>query len=169
MVKNKIQQYSELTQGIFAGSDVDVEEEARSSGKLYNKFALSGPARQRLIDDKQIGFFETDLELVFNEALVAYTKSNMSKDYLPMISALRLSLAHIDAYGGSKKGDDKNKVNNIIARFDDLVKSKVYGESIMSPNEQKIVKVLNVLKAGFTTMTLSLNVRSFLRESLQGI
>lgn len=168
-IKNKIQQYSELTQGIFAGSDIDVEEEAKTSGKLYNKFALSGPARQHLIDEKSTGFFETDIELIFNEALIAYTKSNMSKEYLPMISALRLSLAHIDSYGGSKKGGDKAKVSNIVSKFDDLVKSKVYGESIMSENAQRVMKVLNVVKAGFTTMTLSLNVRSFLRESLQGI
>lgn len=168
-IKNKIAEFSELTEGIFAGTDIDVEKESKKSGSLYNKFALSGPARDSFIKDHEVGFFETDMELVFNQALVAFTKSNVSKEYLPLIAAMRLSLLHTDQYGGNKKNDSNKNLSEIIKTFDDLVKSKVYGMSILNDTEQRLMKVLKVLKAGFTTMTLSLNVRSFLRESLQGI
>ena len=60
-------------------------------------------------------------------------------------------------------------MENIKKTFDKLVKSKVYNESIVDDKLQPLLKFLNVIKSGFTAMTLSLNVRSFLRESLQGI
>lgn len=168
-VQNKIAQVTELTEGIFAGSDIDVEEFARRNNELYNKFDLTGTVRDQFIESKGgAGFFEYDMETIFNQALVAYSRSSLSKEYLPLIGALKLSLTHAERFGSDKRKDETDK-SNILTTFDKLIKSKVYGESVASKNEQKWIKVINLLKAGFTTMTLSLNNRSMLRESLQGI
>ena len=134
--------------------------------KYGYKFDVSDEIRQARLQEYGPGMFETDLELVFNEALVAYKRSQVSETYLPLIAAMKTNLEYIDAQGTSK--NTKN-MKNIKETFDKLVKSKVYNESIVDDKLQPLLKFLNVIKAGFTTMTLSLNVRSFLRESLQGI
>lgn len=141
----------------------DFEKNAES---VYNKFDVSDEIRQARLQEYGPGMFETDLELVFNEALVAYKRSQVSETYLPLIAAMKTNLEYIDAQGTSK--NTKN-MKNIKETFDKLVKSKVYNESIVDDKLQPLLKFLNVIKAGFTAMTLSLNVRSFLRESLQGI
>lgn len=164
MFKNKYHQYKTLTEGLFMGEEqYDFEKNAES---VYNKFDVSDEIRQERLREHGPGMFETDLELVFNEALVAYKRSQVSETYLPLIAAMKTNLEYIDAQGTSK--NTKN-MKNIKETFDKLVKSKVYNESIIDERIQPLVKFLNVLKAGFTAMTLSLNVRSFLRESLQGI
>ena len=141
----------------------DFEKNAES---VYNKFDVSDEIRQERLREHGPGMFETDLELVFNEALVAYKRSQVSETYLPLNTEIKTNLQYIDAQGTRK--NNKN-MKNIKETFDKLVKSKVYNESIIDERIQPLVKFLNVLKAGFTAMTLSLNVRSFLRESLQGI
>ena len=164
MLKNKYHQYKTLTEGLFMGEEqYDFEKNAES---VYNKFDVSDEIRQARLKEYKPGMFETDLELVFNEALVAYKRSQVSETYLPLIAAMKTNLEYIDAQGTSK--NTKN-MKNIKETFDKLVKSKVYNESIVDDKLQPLLKFLNVIKAGFTTMTLSLNVRSFLRESLQGI
>lgn len=168
-LKNKIAQYKELTDGIFAGSDIDVEQVAKHDKVLYNRMAMSGLARQKFIESQGgVGFFEYDLETVFNNALVAYTKANTSKEYLPLVFALKLSLSHAEGYGGNRF-TEKDTISGITQTFNDLVKSKVYGKSILDEKQQEVMKVVSLVKKAFTTMTLAINVRSFLRESLQGI
>jgi hypothetical protein len=70
---------------------------------------------------------------VFNQALVAYTKSEVSKDYLPRVAALRLSMMYRSSYGGQDMKD-------IISVFDKAVRSKLYGESLVPTELRGIYK-----------------------------
>ena len=142
MLKNKIQQAKHLTQGLFQDEDDfgTITNHVDNAGTLYNKFNLSSTARQerlnKYIATDGIGFFETDLELVFNAALVAYTKTNVSRKYVPIITGMKLAMAYADNIGSSSAN-----MTNLTETVDKLVKSKFYGESIIeSKMEQKILK-----------------------------
>ena len=167
-ISDKWKQYWNLTQSVFAEDEVDftdkrkTEEENNVFGKLYNKFALVGPDRMPKIVEHGLGFFERNLEVVFNAAVVEFTKSEVSKEYIPVFQAIRLNLLH-DQDKGVKNQD-------ILKTFNKAVKSKFYNESIVESEAlQYLQRWLNVVRKIFTTMSLSLNVTSFLRESLQGI
>ena len=168
-LKNKFKENYTIVEGLFMGQEVEggMEQYVSQNQELYNKLKYDNMAarEQRLIDYGP-GLFETDLELVMNAALVAFCRSNVSKDYIPAIAGMKMALEYRDAHGSTK---DTVSMANIRKRFDDVVKSKFYGESIVDPKLRGLLKFFNMIKSVFTTLTLSLNVRSFLRESLQGI
>lgn len=168
-LKNKWKENYTTVQGLFMGEEVEggMAEYVAGNQELYNKFKYDNmAARDARIDQYGSGLFETDLELVINAALEAFCRSNVSRDYIPIVSAMKMNLEYLDAHGSSEKTKD---MANIRKRFDDIVKSKLYGESLVPKQLQPLLKFLNLIKSGFTSMTLALNVRSFLRESLQGI
>lgn len=103
------------------------------------------------------------MEIVFNQALVAFKRSQIGKDYIPRIQAMRLGLIYAEDHGGIKNA-------KLQTAFDKMIKSKFYGETIIEDETlQAIYKFLSFVRSIFTTMTLSVNIPSFLRESLQGI
>ena len=164
-IKNKWQEFSTLTKDVFA-EDEETYLTERRNGKyqtsLYNKFDLtSGRRIEKIQANGGPGFFDLNVERVFNQALVAYTKTEVSKDYLPLVAGLRLSMMYRSAYG-------KQSMDDIIRVFDKAVKSKLYGESLIEDGKE-VYKFISVLRKGFTRMALSLNFTSLFRETLQGI
>lgn len=124
---------------------------------------MVGEPRLQKIRDHGVPFFETNLEIVFNQALVAFKRSQIGKDYIPRIQAMRLGLIYAEDHGGIKNA-------KLQTAFDKMIKSKFYGETIIEDETlQAIYKFLSFVRSIFTTMTLSVNIPSFLRESLQGI
>ena len=168
-LKNKAKEKYTVVEGLFMGQEVEggMSQYVSDHQELYNKLKYDNmEARQARLNEFGWEMFETDLERLMNNMLVAFCRSNVSQEYIPAIAGLRLSLEYKDAHGSN---DKTVNMQNVRKRFDDIVKSKFYGESIVPKNLQQLLKFLNMIKAGFTTLTLSLNVRSFLRESLQGI
>jgi hypothetical protein len=124
---------------------------------------LEGDARQQKINDHGVGFFETNLEVIFNQALVAFKREQIGKEYIPKIQAMRLGIMYAQDHGGVKNA-------KMLEAFDKIIKSKFYGESIIEDETMRnIYAFLSMVRSIFTTMTLSINIPSFLRESLQGI
>lgn len=164
---NKVQQYSELTQDVFAGEAQQKEDwidetiDNNLSRGLYNKFFLTEQQRHDKIREKGIGFFETDLEEVMRQALTAYTKSDISKKYIPAISAMQISMRIGQSFGDQKQKDTEKALNA-------LIKSKFYGETIISKDLQPLARWVGVLKKGLSTLSLGFNMRSFVREFMQG-
>lgn len=167
--KNKWKENLTLTEGLFMGvepTEHSISGYVATKQELYNKLKFDNlAARQSRLDEYGYGLFETDLELVMNASLVAFCRSNVSKTYVPIIAGLKTTLEMLDA-----KGSTVSTVNmaNIRKRFDDIVKSKFYGESIIPEPVQQVAKFLDVFKSGFSKVNLALNVKSFLRETLQG-
>lgn len=159
--KNKFQEASTLVSGVFAGDEAIKQEFELNNAQLYNKFVLDASQRESKLNEKGVGQFETDLESVFNQVLLAYTKQEVSRKYVPVFNAMRASLVYASSQGG-------NNLKDVIETFDKMVKSKFYGEPIMDTNLQPIYRILSVFKRGFSTLTLGLSGRSFLREILQG-
>lgn len=155
------------------GEDVEYGMEAYVSQnqEVYNKLKYDNMlARQDRLDKYGgAGMMETDLELVMHAAIVAFNRSNISRTYLPVIAGLKIGLEYKDAHGSFENNGKKQNMENIKKRFDQIVKSKFYGESIVPEKAKPLLAWLNMIKSMFTTLTLSLNVRSALRETLSGI
>ena len=160
-VSNKVREVSTLAEGVFAEDVENKQRYERENAQLYNKFELDHSQREQKLNEHGTGSYETDLEAVFNEALFVYTKQEVSRKYVPIFNAMRAGLVYASQQGG-------NNLTDVITAFDKMVKSKFYGENIMDKNLQGIYKVIAVLKSAFSTLTLGLSVRSFLREILQG-
>lgn len=164
---NKFQQYGELTQDVFAGESQQKEDwieetiDNNLSRGLFNKFFLTERQRFDKIKEKGIGFFETDLEEVMRQALTAYTKSDISKKYIPAISAMQISMRIGQSFGDQKQKDTEAALNA-------LIKSKFYGQTIISEDLQPIARWISVMKKGLSTLSLGFNMRSFVREFMQG-
>ena len=165
-LRNKWDQYSELTKGVFAGDTEQLmkwKNDKARNWRLYNKFDLDERARAAKIRERGgVGFFETDLEIVMNQALEAYMKSNVSPKYITRLNALSISLQLAESHGGQSQEETRRVL-------DMLIKSKFYGESIIPGKHlQAFARWLNVVKKGLSYMSLGFNMRSFLREFLQG-
>lgn len=162
-VKNKWEQHSELRRGVFAGTRQEEIERFKSTNKsIFNKFRLTGEQRREKIADKKIGFFETHIERIFNEALVAYAQEQVSKDYVPKFKAMQMEVRRSISYAG-------NDIKEIEEALNKMIDSKFYGKPIMKEGLQPFYKYLSVIKSGFSTLNLGLNARSFLRETLTGM
>lgn len=168
-VKNKVREYKELTADIFAGDTELKEKYERDNDELYNKFDLYDKDRGALISQKGVGFFETHLEIVFNQALVAYTKQQVSRKYVPIFKAMQLGLRHQEEYAQAGT-DEHRKLQNIREAVDKFIDNRFYGKSIIKDkNAQKVYSWLKVISSFFSTLRLGLNSRSFLREMLNGV
>lgn len=160
--KNKLDEAKELTNDVFAGKSSEKEQWYKTNKyELYNKFNKSTAERERLIEEKGIGFFETNLEDVMNQALVAYNKSRLSRKYIPILDGMRVALRCSASYGGAQMKETLNA-------FDKLVKSKFYGESIIDETLQPYARWVQAIKAGLSKLALGFNFRSFFRELFQG-
>lgn len=170
-IKNKLKENWTTTKDLFMGDEDEVlqegiEQYVSTNQEIYNKLKYDNmDARDARLKKYGAGMCETDLELVINAMLYSFCRSNVSREYIPIIAGLKTVLDRADALGGT----DARNMSNIRKRFNDMVRTKFYGESLIPKQLQPLYKFLNIIKSGFTTLTLSLNVRSFLRESLQGI
>ena len=162
-IRDKWKEAATLTKNVFAEDEVDVIKSNRLGRGLYNKFELKGDPRLQKIRQHGVGFFETNMEIVFNQALVAFTRVEVAKDYIPRIQAMKLGLKYAQDHGGVENA----KIQDAL---DKMIRSKFYGETIIEEGALRdIYKWLSFVRSIFTTMTLSVNIPSFLRESLQGI
>ena len=119
-VKNKVREYKELTVDVFAGDTELKERYERDNDELYNKFDLYDKDRGALISQKGIGFFETHLEIIFNQALVAYTKQQVSRKYVPIFKAMQLGLRHQEEYAQAGT-EEHRKLQNIREAVDKFI------------------------------------------------
>lgn len=117
--------------------------------KRYNLLETYGPER-----------FETNLEIVMNNMLVAYFKEFHSKRYAAQISALRLELAY-----AKKAGHD---ISDVIDVFDLAVRTKFYGESPIPPNLQDYFAPLARLKSVFSMLQIGGKAISMMKEMVYG-
>lgn len=122
---------------------------ARTPGKRYNLLAKFGPER-----------FETNLEIVMDNMLVAFFKEYYSKQYATQLSALRLELAY-----AKRAGQDVTAVSDA---FDLAVRTKFYGESPMPEDLQKIFRPLARLKGIFSILQIGGKAVSMMKELVYG-
>ena len=121
--------------------DEGMETYATDNQELYNKLKYSSISeRESRLQTYESGMFETDIEVVMNAALVAFCRSNVSKEYIPCISGMKIALAYNDMHSGTKSGNIERNMKHIRETFDKMVKSKFYGESIVDERLRPLLK-----------------------------
>lgn len=121
----------------------------KNPSKRVDLLARFGPER-----------FETNLEIVANNMLVAYFKQFYSKRYAAQLSALRLELAYAQNAGHS--------ISDVIDVFDLAVRTKFYGDSPIPEQLQHIYAPLARLKGVFSMLQIGGKAVSMLKEIVYG-
>lgn len=121
----------------------------KSPSKRYDLLAKFGPDR-----------FETNLEIVMDNMLVAYFKEFYSKQYSTQLSALRLELAYAKQAG--------HDIGNVIDVFDLAVRTKFYGESPIPIELQHIFAPLARMKSIFSMLQIGGKAVSMMKEIVYG-
>lgn len=121
----------------------------KSPSKRYDLLAKFGSDR-----------FETNLEIVMDNMLVAYFKEFYSKQYSTQLSALRLELAYAKQAG--------HDIGNVIDVFDLAVRTKFYGESPIPVELQHIFAPLARMKSIFSMLQIGGKAVSMMKEIVYG-
>lgn len=128
----------------------------------WNRFSYSTDAEKRynLLTKFGPDRFETNLEIVMDNMLVAFFKEYYSKQFASQLSALRLELTY-----AKRAGQD---VGDVIDVFDLAVKTKFYGESPIPKDLHKIFRPLARLKGVFSMLQIGGKAVSMLKELVYG-
>ncbi len=121
----------------------------KNAEKRYNLLTKFGPER-----------FETNLEIVMDNMLVAYFKEFYSKQYASQLSALKLELI----YAG-RAGHD---ISDVMDTFELAVRTKFYGESPIPESLRKYFAPLARLKSVFSMLQIGGKAVSMLKEIVYG-
>ena len=70
------------------------------------------------------------MEIVFNQALVAYAKQDISEKYVPLFKAMQIGLRRMEE-------DGNNKLTDVRETLDKLIDNRFYGKNIMKPGLQE--------------------------------
>ena len=136
-------------------------EASRRSMTVYNQYNISSVTRQDILNNNDIGDFETDLEALLIDVIATYTREEEFNKILPSLHALKMVLQ----YHNQMFGQDIENLNAYIKKFMDL---NIYSQPIMDPNLHTVYKIANVAKNITSATVLGLNVKSGIRELLQG-
>lgn len=129
---------------------------------LYNRFDLTGKARQDRIDRLGVGYFEQNIEVCVLEAMLGYLRSEIGNEYLAKMEAVRLILKYQD----NVEGYDNENVRTFLKKY---VTKKIYGDPIMDKSLRGTYAVFNQLKQFVSVNALAFNLRAMSRETLQGV
>lgn len=137
-------------------------EETRAQQKVYNKFRLNGLSRTNLIDSYGVNGFETQLENLLLSVIHTYTTEDVMNEYLPRLQGIKIALQYNQQMYGVA-------TDNVIEYIDKFIDVNAYGKPIMDKQLREVYKCLSTVKSITTATALGLNMRSGVREMMQGI
>lgn len=117
--------------------------------------------RRKLIQEYEIGAFETNLEIILASYKMAEAKKNNVNEILPQIRAMQAALS----LKGNLTGID---VSNIMEFIADTTKSSLYFESLVPQEMRGMVKSLSALRSVASSVALSWHFANLPREVLMG-
>lgn len=117
--------------------------------------------RRKLIQEYEIGAFETNLEIILASYKMAEAKKNNVNEILPQIRAMQAALS----LKGNLTGID---VSNIMEFIADTTKSSLYFESLVPQEMRGMFKSLSALRSVASSVALSWHFANLPREVLMG-
>lgn len=117
--------------------------------------------RRKLIQEYEIGAFETNLEIILASYKMAEAKKNNVNEILPQIRAMQAALS----LKGNLTGID---VSNIMEFIADTTKSSLYFESLVPQEMRGMFKFLSALRSVASSVALSWHFANLPREVLMG-
>lgn len=135
---------------------------SKKEAKTFNKYKISAYTRTTLIDRLGVNKLETQLENILLDYIHSYVVEDVMDTYLPMLQSIKVTLQYQQAMFGVVTKDTVDYINKYLSL-------NVFSKPIMNPQLHSVYKALNVIKQVTTATTLGLNVRSGLKELLQGM
>lgn len=133
----------------------------KDPSKPFNKYAISDSTRDKILNNHDVTEFETQLEDLLLDYIHNYVSEEVMNEYLPQIQGIKLVLMYNQGMYGQVNKD-------VIDYIDKYVDSNVYNQSLIDPQLQPVYKMLTVIKKVTTATALGFNLRSGVRELLQG-
>lgn len=143
----------------------DQNEEYNNSildNEVYNKYRIGNDTRQKILNNNEIDIFETHLEKLLVDYISAFNKEKVYNTIMPQIQGIKLVLQYNEAVFGQQIG-------NTLKYIDDYVKLNLFSKPIMDPELNRVYKMANAIKNITSATVLGLNVRSGMRELMQGM
>lgn len=110
------------------------------------------------------GFFETNVNNILAEMLVDKVSVEQCNKFIVGTKALLLQMRLTGRYAGNEE-----ILNKEIDYIEKYLKVNVFKKSIMSKQEQALVGVITPIKRTVTNMLLGGNIRSAIRDTLEGL
>ena len=127
----------------------------------YDNLPNDKNKRRKLIQEYEIGAFETNLEIILASYKMAEAKKNNVNEILPQIRAMQAALS----LKGNLTGID---VSNIMEFIADTTKSSLYFESLVPQEMRGMFKSLSALRSVASSVALSWHFANLPREVLMG-
>ena len=135
---------------------------AKDAQRVYNKFKMGEDVREQIITNHGINSLETHLEDLLRGYIHAYIAEEQYNDIIPQIQGIKIALQ----YNQAMYGQD---AENLLDYLDKYITVNIYNKPIMDKGLQPIYKTLSAIKKFTTATALGFNLRSGLREMMQGM
>ena len=129
--------------------------------KLHNRFKISTESRRDLINKYGVDYFSQDCELFLHLGAEEYAREFASEEYLPGMYIIQ----QMSYYSTLNGGPDQSKVADAMERYLKVALLNVphMEKDLINPH-----RILSFAKSFTSYAALTLNVRSGVREMLQG-
>lgn len=135
---------------------------AKDAQRVYNKFKIGNDTREQIISNHGINSLETQLEDLLRSYIHAYVAEAEYNDIIPQIQGIKIALQYNQAMYGQE-------AENLLEFLDKYLTVNIYNKPIMDKGLQPVYKTLAAIKKFTTATALGLNLRSGLREMMQGM
>ena len=142
-------------------------KEQESAADAFDQLAFEFEDRKnedkgrKLIQEYEIGAFETNLEIILASYKMAEAKKNNVDEILPQIRAMQAALS----LKGNLTGID---ISNIMEFIADMTESSLYFESLVPQEMRGMFKSLSALRSVASSVALSWHFANLPREVLMG-
>lgn len=146
---------------IFKTQQNDLE---RSSSRrvAYNKYSIGPDTRRKLLSENDQDLLEDNLENVLLDVIHTYHKEDVWNSVLPYIQGIKLVLQYKNQFFGQD-------VSEILDYIDKYIDVNIFSKPVMDSQLQAPYKMLSAIRSFTSATVLGFNVRSGLRELMQGM
>lgn len=135
---------------------------ARENEEVYNKYRIGSDTRQDILNKNNIGAFETHLEKLLVNYISTFNKEKVYNSIMPQIQGIKLVLQYNEAVFGQQ-------IDETLEYIDKYVQLNLFSKPIMDEKLLPVYKMANAVKNVTSATVLGLNVRSGMRELMQGM
>lgn len=160
-VKDKWDEAADMRR-VLASQEDDINTQIKDYTEMYNFLNINEERRAALLTEKDIAYWETNLELVEDVFAHAEIRKNVFDELLPFIHDIK-NWANLYAY------DNKIPIDDLLNQMDLYIRTVIFNEpGPQGKDRRKTLKLINTVAAVTRSAMLGLNINSFFREPVQG-
>jgi len=134
-IKNKVDEVRDYIdpRELTEEQRINVVKQKNNYQNMYNQFRMSENSRSKMIANKGVKYFETNLDRITLEYVYADIKENIMNNVLSKMN----SAIYLLKFYAKQSGDD---ISSTLQYFQDYIQSNIYNEPIISSELQDVVK-----------------------------